>query len=342
MATCRNSNLKWGRFSYRIAVCFCCSTWPYLCQGAVNILANVGVDVIVCGAEHAEWDFIALAKIAQQATHDNDVFHDYQNTYASTYSAILKAETGLVVDHPNDLLALSYAMAIVTLGLVNDIRIQPIQRRTAAYHETQLGSDAIASATAIRQALTNGETKQVQVHVPTATKKMIAAGLQIAAPESQLWSLLKYKVVTTPIDELERLYQLNNGLAYRLKMQVEHAMVDPTMTWTTFLKQFKSKRYTLSRIQRSLLYTLLNITTDEMLYAENHLYIRVLGSNQTGRRHLKQQRDTIELPMIHHVDQKKLQTILKLDYRAGHLYEWLTTTDKQALRQDTGRIPFML
>lgn len=51
------------------------------------------------------------------------------------------------------------------------------------------------------------------------------------------------------------------------------------------IEEVKSKRYTQSRIQRILLYALLNITKKDMDLAKRSIpYIRVLGFNKHGKR----------------------------------------------------------
>jgi hypothetical protein len=108
--------------------------------------------------------------------------------------------------------------------------------------------------------------------------------------------------------------------------------------YQTFMTMFKSKRYTWARLQRTLLYTLLNISHDEMMQAMQRPYLRVLGATKQGRFFIKKNRDQVQLPVINHVTHEMVTDILQLDYRAGKLYELMA---KQPLQQamDTGRIP---
>ena len=141
--------------------------------------------------------------------------------------------------------------------------------------------------------------------------------------------------MTTPVEELSTIYQLNDGLAYRLKEQITR---QTDADYQTFMTSFKSKRYTWSRLQRTLLYTLLNIRQQEMQQALGQPYLRLLGASKAGRAFIKQQRKHVSIPVVNRVTHEDTTDILTLDYRAGKLYELMI---KQPVRQamDTGRIP---
>ena len=95
------------------------------------------------------------------------------------------------------------------------------------------------------------------------------------------------------------------------------------------INNIKSKRYTETRIQRILLYTLLGITKQDMaeLYKVNP-YIRILGMNKTGKQllsHAKQRNP--KLPVITSVKEfletsknKTLKKMMELDILATNIY----------------------
>ena len=147
--------------------------------------------------------------------------------------------------------------------------------------------------------------------------------------------MLQYKVLTSPVEELEQIYQLNDGLANRLKEQITR---QTDSSYETFMTTFKSKRYTWSRLQRTLLYTLLNVQQQEMQTALAQPYLRLLGASKAGRLFIKQHRKDVSLPVINRVTSEDTTGILTLDYRAGKLYELMA---RQPVQQamDTGRIP---
>ena len=338
---------KWQRTSlaleggadvvYELPFAFAVQPAHLFARGAVNLLARAGVDTIVFGAEHAQLDFLALAKQARSLLMSNQAFRtDYTQTYATVFNDVLAQATGEWLSEPNDLLGFAYATAVLELDLADEIRLLPIQRIGAAYHQTAITDGQIASATALRDLM----QRRVSAHEYEAFVSSQAAGLLSQGPQTKEWStdwyhLLQYKVLTTPVEDLSTIYQLNDGLAYRLKEQMTR---QTDADYQTFMTSFKSKRYTWSRLQRTLLYTLLNIRQQEMQQALDQPYLRLLGASKTGRAFIKQQRKHVSIPVVNHVTHEDTTGILTLDYRAGKLYELMI---KQPVRQamDTGRIP---
>lgn len=304
--------------------------------GAVRLLADMGVSSIVFGAEHATLDFLEIAKQAQAALNDTQNFTgDYSQTYATQFNDVVETIVGFRIDHPNDLLGLAYAQAVLALNLESKVRLLPIQRQQAQYHDQTLNTaNDIASATALRRQATTADHAVLKRFMSDEGALLLTQGPAVKSFDTAWLAALLYKVKTTPVDELEKIYQLNDGLAYRLHALIERR--DYT-TMTELLTDFKSKRYTQSRLQRSLLYTILNVTHVEMQTVLQQPYIRFLGMDQLGRKYVKQQRDQFTLPVINRVSQDEINGILKLDYRAGALYHYFEKTPGAV--QDTGRIP---
>ena len=81
----------------------------------VSILASLGVTDLFFGAEHAEYDFTAYARLVQ-STHGD--FKTYNESYAATFQKAVAAKIGHNVDQPNDLLGpVSYThLTLPTIG----------------------------------------------------------------------------------------------------------------------------------------------------------------------------------------------------------------------------------
>lgn len=324
---------------YELPLSFAVQPGHIFARGAVQILADAGVDAIVFGAEHVDWDFLALAKVAQQKLKHAAAFKDYSQTYATAVNTVLQAELGLSLTDPNDILGLSYASALLDLGLADQVQLQPIQRVAAQYHDVVATDDHIASATTIRALAQTQQFAELAKYAPTQVVAALEGGPTVKAWDAWL-PLLRYKVQMTPVHALEKIYQLNDGLAFRLHTVVDRLPKNASMT--ELMAQYKTKRYTQARLQRSLLYTLLNITDDEMQIAMQQPYLRVLGSTGRGRQFIKQHRKQVDLPVINRTDETAIAGIQKLDYRAGRLYELMTNSNTSEMHQDTGRIPIIL
>ena len=82
------------------------------------------------------------------------------------------------------------------------------------------------------------------------------------------------------LDEIKELPDVSEGLEHSLKKAANSCN-----TITEFLSLIKSKRYTSTRIQRILLYSLLGITKKDMTLSKKVQtpYIRVLGFTKRGQ-----------------------------------------------------------
>ena len=81
------------------------------------------------------------------------------------------------------------------------------------------------------------------------------------------------------IDEIRNLPDVSEGLEFAIKKAANscNSIVE-------FLNIVKSKRYTSTRLQRILLYTLLGISKKDMEISKKTLpYVRVLGFNDNGK-----------------------------------------------------------
>lgn len=322
---------------YELPFAFAVQPAHLFARGAVELLLSAGVTNIAFGAEHAQLDFLALARTARQTLNQNEAFkNDYTQTYATVFNDVLADVTGKRLSTPNDLLGFAYAMAVLDLGYDDKVQLFPIQRKGASYHQTGITDTHIASATALRELMEKKATSgEFANYVSEPAVQLLTAGDQTQSWDEAWYPFLQYKILTTPVSQLEQIYQLNDGLAYRLKEQItRYTRVD----YETFMTMFKSKRYTWARLQRTNLYTLLNVRHDEMMQALQHPYLRVLGATRQGRLFIKQTRDQVQLPVINRVTHDMVTDILQLDYRAGKLYELMA---KQPMQQamDTGRIP---
>ena len=80
-------------------------------------------------------------------------------------------------------------------------------------------------------------------------------------------------------EEISELAEVSEGLEHSLKNAA-----DSCNTLEELLGKIKSKRYTSTRLQRILLYSLLNITKKDIELSKRTMhYIRVLGLNKRGK-----------------------------------------------------------
>ncbi len=276
--------------------------------GALHLLAALQVNDVVYGAEHPDWDFTTLVQAERQFS--STEFHRYNATYATQFNMELQQLTGHQLTEPNDILAFSYEKARQQQHL--DLQLHPIQRVGSDYHDSQLDGH-LASATAIRNAVEQGQTIDGAVPASTAT----ALGQVKHVPTwDDLYPLLRNHLIQAPVDLLGQYYEVAEGLEYRMKDAASR-----NLTFADFNRAVKSKRYTYARLLRAYLYTLLEMTVDQVQAKMAHPYLHILGFNERGQRYLHQIKRAVPLTLITNVNQNVRDQILQLDYRAGKLYQ---------------------
>lgn len=294
----------------------------------VSILASLGVTDLFFGAEHAEYDFAAYARLVQ-STHGD--FKTYSESYAATFQKAVAAKIGHNVDQPNDLLGLAYAKANLKLG--EPLRLNPIQRKNANYHEVELKAGTIASATAIRQHYLAGNLAKLSAYVPEATLATLKT--QRLLTWDDFFPYLKYKLLSTTPARLGEIYGMAEGIEYRLKEQLER--LPSTADFDQWLKAVKTKRFTYTRLSRLACALLLELTPAEVKEYDQAPYMRLLGFNSKGQQVLSQAKKTSAHQIIAKVSKDDKNAAYRVDYRAGKIYQL-----QNQLEQDLKRAPIRI
>ena len=145
-----------------------------------------------------------------------------------------------------------------------------------------------------------------------------------------LYPFLKYRIESASLEELRSIYQMSEGLEYKMKEEI-HTAED----FTSFLRQIKSKRYTYARLRRLCLYTLLNVTEKEIKDSYKDVSTLLLGYSGRGRNYLKKIRKDVQVPIISKVDKKIAASgTLGLQVKVDRLFEQIMGED-----QNFGRKP---
>ena len=310
-------------------------------RGAVQLLAAMGIEDIVFGAEHADVDWLDLARKAPQADKLGDAqVKDKSQTFASAYAQELEAQTGFVLSDPNDILALGYATAVLELDLAEKVTLHAIAREQAEYHDKDIDdTKQIASASAVRLALHKGKWAKIEHVVPAQTFKALQEKPNTTNFEDKFWALLRYRLLTDTVGQIGGTYQMAEGLEHRLTAMT---LGEPgPQSLQSYIKAVKSKRYTYARIQRTLLYTLLNIKVDQMQAAMADPYLRLLGFSSQGQAWLNANKKAFTLPLISRMDVGLAKANLRLDYKAGKIWQMLAEGDKVPA-QDISRVPLFV
>ena len=275
-------------------------------------LAQMGVTDLFFGAEHATFDFMHDAQKAMEITGN---FNKYHESFAKTYQQVIAEKVGHQVDQPNDLLGLAYAKT--NLKLKAGINLHPIQRKNANYHDIELNdAGTIASASAIREAL-HHQNQDFEKFVPHQTAQDLKK--QPLVSWDDFWIHLKMELLTHSPQELEKIYGMAEGIQYRMIAMVQRS--EFAGDFDSWIKAVKSKRFTYTRLSRLATMTLLHITWDDVASFEAQPYLRVLGFSKKGQAVLHAAKKSCDHPIITNVSQDEKKGILRIDYRAGKVYQ---------------------
>lgn len=226
-----------------------------------------------------------------------------------------------VLSGSNNILALEYLKQIMKTGN----KISPITvKRIGTEYNSLSQSNNIASATAIRKMLI--QKKPVKDFMPNSSYTILKEELgngRYVLDISQFEKQIIYKLRCMSIEQIANLPDVSEGLEYKIK-----DAANSCNTLETLMLMIKSKRYTMTRINRILLYALLNITKQDYINSQKiSPYIRVLGMSENGKLLLSELSRNRKLNIITSVKQfmdknnnKILNSMLEKDILATNIY----------------------
>ncbi|MGE5380116.1 MAG: nucleotidyltransferase [Methylocystaceae bacterium] len=232
-----------------------------------------------------------------------------------------------IMSSPNNILGLEYLIALNELG--STIIPVPITRQGQGYHS--LEQHKFPSATLLRQLLSNGLVPDLASMVPQAVLGIINEQISKErgpVSPSSLDALLLYRLRSLPVAELEKLADIEPGMGSRIKQAADQAGNREQLR-----HNIKTKRYTMTRIDRILLYSLLDITKADVTFSDNNSpnYLRVLGCSSSGQKILQKMRLKSQLSLINRVRPAFKQMQQTVHPGLSSLLLDLKATDLQAL-----------
>ncbi len=184
-----------------------------------------------------------------------------------------------VLSSPNNILAIEYLKAIKKLN--SKITPFALKRIETGYNDETIKNN-FASATAVRKLIIANDFKKLKSVLPENSYALLEEQIKkgnIVKDLSCFDKEIIYNLRKMTTLEIANLPDVCEGLENSIKNAANSCN-----TVLELINIVKSKRYTQSRIQRILVYSLLGITKKDM---ENSYktppYIRVLGFNQNGK-----------------------------------------------------------
>ena len=233
----------------------------------------------------------------------------------------------LNLNQSNVILVIEYLKALKRL----QSSIQPflVKRIGSGYHDTRLDT-AFASATAIRKTyFEQGNFEGLIGYLPEATLSTLLKLERSATRIEDFEKIIFYLLRAMALPSIAQIREVSEGLENKLKQgslkySDYHALVS----------HIKSKRYTMTRINRILANTLLGINQETPDF-NVHGYFRVLGFDAIGQKIIRQIKKQSELPVItninKHSDLLSSNPLLQLDIKATNIYDLAQSNPKMQL-----------
>lgn len=274
-----------------LPVLYSISSAENFAEGAIKILDSLKiVDDISFGAECS--DISILDKVA-------DILYNEPNEYKGLLAHELSKglsfpkarENALLVylndvrkypkvlSSPNNILGIEYLKALKKLK--SNIVPHAIERFESDYNSNTINGN-IASSTAIRNIVKGDNLKVLSKLLPDSSYSVLMENIKIGhvVPDISCFEKeILYNLRKMTVDEIANLADVSEGLENTIKKAANscNSIVE-------FLSIVKSKRFTTTRLQRILLYSLLGITKKDMQISKKvNPYIRVLGFNERGK-----------------------------------------------------------
>ena len=329
-----------------LPVLYSISSSENFAEGSIKILNSLGIiDFLSFGSETS--DIKILNNFANILYDEPKEYKKILSNYLDTGLSFPKARENALLEYiknfedvntnfdnyknilssPNNILGIEYLKALKKYK--SSIKPICIKRSVADYNSSDISiNTSIASATAIRELIKNKNFNTIKTVIPEKSYSILADCINSGCIIPDLNCFEKeiiYVLRKMSIKEIANLPDVSEGLEFLIKKAVNSCN-----TLTELLYTIKSKRYTITRLQRILLYALLDISKKDMKLSKevNSPYIRVLGFNDNGKKLISKIMDkNPNQPLITSVKKfvdnnsnTNLQTMLNKDIFATNVY----------------------
>ena len=274
-----------------LPVLYATSSAENFADGAIKILDSLKVvDYVSFGAETSDIDVLnnfADILYKEPLKYRSFLTHELKKGISfpkARENALLMYLNGNrkyinVLSSPNNILGIEYIKALKKHK--SNIKPISIARFETGYNDVTYSGN-IASATAIRNIVKNGGFDALRKLLPNSSYSVLIDSIKqghIVPDLSVFEKQIIYNLRSMFPEEIAELAEVSEGLEHSLKNAA-----DSCNTLEDLLSKIKSKRYTSTRLQRILLYALLNITKKDIELSKKTMpYIRVLGLNKRGK-----------------------------------------------------------
>ncbi len=317
-----------------LPVCFSLNAAKEFAKGGISILKSLGiVEALAFGSECGNAQI--LERIAQRSYKESRGFSDVLKNYLSqgkSYPAAYQSamqdmfpdlDAGIFTE-PNNILALEY----LKQNLLQQAGFKPYTvLRLGVRHDDNSFSGNFASGKHIRSLISEegNITNYFSAFVPECIKDKVSDGIvPLSVINSNLFELLRYKILTSTAEEIAAAPEISEGLENKIKKEILEAENLDDLVF-----KIKSKRYTYARISRILMQILLEINKSEVEKAGDLKNLRVLAFNNKGREVINEVERKGNVRLLTNIDKQYFEDnpdfYLKLDMKAADIYSIISS-----------------
>ena len=287
----------------------------FFASGAISVLNHLGcVDTLLFGSEYEDISTtMEVAKILleepveytsqlKKASKEGLSYPAARQKALTSVLPSLSDKSDLIVS-PNNILGIEYTKALLRSG--STIGPMTISRSDNGYSSTVLPSEgSFASATSIREILfqkNSAESKEILApFLPESVLENLVNYNEITGysygSSNAFSDLLKYKLMLERYEGYRQYWDINEDLSAKIANHLN----DYT-GFEEFALSLKSKDITYTRLCRSLMHILFNMTDDKVAsYQQDNYttYLRVLGLKRASSGLLKNINSNSDKPLI--------------------------------------------
>lgn len=305
---------------------FACSNAENFATGAVRILDKLGASHLAFGIEETNLELlqqIAEIKFNNSVEFQNCFKNEIENgiNYNTALKRAIAKQLGdekavEILSKPNNILAIEYLTAIKKLG--SKIIPVAISRADNGYNSCKQKGKFL-SASGIRKKISHGQ--DVSQFMPNQPEMNLIFN---SAHQNIFDTVALLKIRFANPAELEKYYDYNEGIEYRIKKQANSATNLAELT-----EMVATPRYRKARVQKLLIYPLLGITKKLETQAKTTKpAVKVLAISKNFKQFLSEINKTKINLIATNKDYENLNSsqkqIIEIDLAASNLYNTLT------------------
>ena len=325
---------------------YACQSAEIFAHGGISLLNSLNcVNSICFGSEIGDIDILYLiSKILIDEPIDFKIkLKDYLDKglpfpkarasalfYYITENKLYDTSEEDLLNSPNNILGIEYIKSILKLN--SKIKPYTINRINSGYNSLNV-NDSICSASAIRNALKNNSLNTINYTMPKDTydiiNRVIESGFNLVYNED-FYQILS-SIIIRDKDNLTDYFEVNEGIENKI-----YNSIFKCHNIETLQNEIKSKRYTMTKISRTLNNIMLGIKGGDILKTKdltNIPYVRVLAFNEKGCEILKEIKKNSEIEVItkfskiKYINSNIFNTLINYDIKATNMYNLIYYKD---------------